>query len=525
MWLSWPPIAIFPLACVAFSVIFILEHVISKRQNSNTNAALFFYVYIFFIAWNAPTTWWIYYSTLPGAIAANMLNALLMSIPVLLFHVVKKRTTEATGYFSLIAFWLSFEHIHHQWEFTWPWLSLGNVFSYYPSLIQWYEYTGMFGGTLWILLLNLLFFLWIKHTFIEKSSETKKSRYKLPHPLISYLLIFVIPIGISFAIYYNYEEKGYPVDIVVVQPNVDPYGEKFIEETVDEQLERMLSLADSLSDENTDYIVFPETALPRGVWLDQIENDKHVNRIYDFLEQKYPHISLVTGISAYIRYTDVTEPPTPTARRYRSGDCCYDAFNSAVQLDTSRVLQLYHKSKLVPGVERMPYPGIFKFLAPLTIDLGGISGSLGRQDYRGVFFTEDNKGIAPVICYESVYGEHVAEYINNGANAIFIVTNDGWWDDTPGYKQHLYFSSLRAIEGRKSIARSANTGISAFINQRGDILQPTEFWEPAVIRGVIYFNDYKTFYIRYGDYISRLAILLSIMSLLFAFVKGKTKRF
>ena len=90
--------------------------------------------------------------------------------------------------------------------------------------------------------------------------------------------------------------------------------------------------------------------------------------------------------------------------------------------------------------------------------------------------------MAPVICYESVYGEYSTGYIKKGAQAIFIMTNDGWWDNTAGHRQHLYFASLRAIEARRAIARSANTGISAFVNQRGDILQPTRYDEPIAIK-------------------------------------------
>ena len=104
---------------------------------------------------------------------------------------------------------------------------------------------------------------------------------------------------------------------------------------------------------------------------------------------------------------------------------------------------------------------------------------------------------------------------------IFIITNDGWWGNTAGHKQHLHYASLRAIETRRSIARSANTGISAFINQRGDIEQATEYWEPAVIQGTIRANDQMTFYGRHGDYLARTAAWLSVFVFLAALVKGK----
>ena len=124
----------------------------------------------------------------------------------------------------------------------------------------------------------------------------------------------------------------------------------------------------------------------------------------------------------------------------------------------------------------MPFPAIFGLLDDFAIDLGGTAGSLGMQAHPSVF-RSGKITAAPVVCYESVYGDYVREYINQGANIICIMTNDGWWEDTPGYRQHCQYARLRAIEERRSIARSANTGISCFIDQRGEIHQATKSFE------------------------------------------------
>ncbi|MCK5169803.1 MAG: apolipoprotein N-acyltransferase, partial [Bacteroidales bacterium] len=118
------------------------------------------------------------------------------------------------------------------------------------------------------------------------------------------------------------------------------------------------------------------------------------------------------------------------------------------------------------------------------------------------------------------YGEFVTDYIKNGADFIFVITNDGWWGNTAGYKQHLNYSQLRAIETRRSIARSANTGISAFINQRGEILSRTQWWVRDAIKDTIKANTELTFYVKYGDYIGRLAGFLAIFIFLYAFVQS-----
>jgi apolipoprotein N-acyltransferase len=194
-----------------------------------------------------------------------------------------------------------------------------------------------------------------------------------------------------------------------------------------------------------------------------------------------------------------------------------------LQLDNTSEIQVYHKSKLVPGVEQMPFPFIFKHLESIAIDLGGTTGQLGTQNERSFFFSEDHKmRTAPVVCYESIYGEYVGNYIKNGANFISIITNDGWWADTPGYRQHLKYGRLRAIETRRWIARSANTGISCFIDPKGNILQATGWWIPAVISQNIGLNKELTFYTIYGDYIGRAALCIALALLIYSlFIRFK----
>jgi apolipoprotein N-acyltransferase len=165
-----------------------------------------------------------------------------------------------------------------------------------------------------------------------------------------------------------------------------------------------------------------------------------------------------------------------------------------------------------------------------AIDLGGIAGNMGTQETRAVFRHSQNPQLsgAPVVCYESIYGEYVSEYIRNGATAIFIITNDAWWSDSPGYKQHLAYASLRAIETRRDVARSANTGISGFINQKGELLQKSGWWVPAALRGQVRFNQAQTFYTRYGEFIGHgtqwLALALAVLALVLGFTRRTAKR-
>ncbi len=132
--------------------------------------------------------------------------------------------------------------------------------------------------------------------------------------------------------------------------------------------------------------------------------------------------------------------------------------------------------------------------------------------------------MAPVICYESVYGDFVGEYVKNGASLIGIITNDGWWSDSPGHNQHLQYATLRAIETRRDIARSANTGISAFINQKGEITQQTAWWVPATSRATVHLNTEQTFYVRYGELIGPACQVLAVLLLVLTVVRALLNR-
>ena len=210
---------------------------------------------------------------------------------------------------------------------------------------------------------------------------------------------------------------------------------------------------------------------------------------------------------------------TLTARKL-SGEGWYDNYNAAMHIDSSSRIQLHRKSKLVLGVEKIPFLNYLPWMKRLSIDLGGSSGGYGTQAVPSVLYDQNQqKGIAPIICYESVYGEYVNQYAQQGASLYAIITNDGWWDNTPGYKQHLAYSRLRAIESRRSIVRSANTGISAIIDPYGKIVSESNWWEQAALKGKVELNTVTTFYIEFGDYIGRIAAFVAVLLLFWTLVK------
>jgi apolipoprotein N-acyltransferase len=507
--LGWFPFGVFPFLFIAFVPLLIVEEYFFNNSDTLKPRLLLLFAYLGFFLWNILTTWWVKNASLGGAALAIFCNALLMCIPFLLYHRVKKRVGRQWGYVLFICFWLTFEFIHSNWELSWSWLTLGNAFADAPGVIQWYEYTGVFGGSLWVLFVNVI---------IYESLKGIKEKAKHIHVRNACIVaaLIILPVSISYIVGFragSFNKGG--IGVVVVQPNIDPYNEKF-DAPFEGQLQKMLELASQKVDANTEYLVFPETALTEEMWENEMEQSGSIQMLRIFL-QTYPKLKIIVGASTSKLYVP-GEELSVTARRFTNEDAYYDSYNTALQVDHSGRIQVYHKSKLVPGVEQMPFPFIFKHLESIAIDLGGTTGGLGTQEERTVFVSPDDKdvGAAPVVCYESVYGEYVGQYVRNGAGFITIITNDGWWGDTPGYRQHLKYGRLRAIETRRWIARSANTGISCFISPTGEILQPTQWWKPAVISQNIQLSHGITFYTRYGDYIARAAFCITVAMLLYA---------
>lgn len=461
--------------------------------------------FLTFFIWNIADTWWVTYASFGGACLAFIGNSLLMCAVFMIFHNTRVRIHKTWAPWLLIPLWLAWEYGHTLWDLSWTWLTLGNAFAFSHNWVQWYEYTGVAGGSLWVLVVNLsLYTAWTQN-------RSKPAAYAPA------LLAILLPVVLSYTILHYASADaagGKPRHIVIVQPNIDPYNEKFYVEP-DIQLRSVLKQVQGSIDSATDYLVLPETFITENLWENEIDSAFSIKFLRETLTRRFPRLNIITGASTLKLYQP-GETPSATARRLSDDSRFYDAFNTAIQIDSTPHIQLYHKSKLVPGVERMPFPALLKPLESLAINMGGTMGSLGTQDTRTVFFNKDHSvGVAPVICYESVYGDYITGYVRNGANLIFIITNDGWWEDTPGYIQHLNYARLRAIETRCPIARSANTGVSCFIDRTGNILQPTRWWEPAIIKGELAPNTTRTFYARFGDLLSGAAVVMALLTVAF----------
>lgn len=463
---------------------------------------MFGWAWLAFVLWNGATIWGLWYSTPVGPFAATLVSTFLNMLAFMLFHTVSKRAHKALAYTLLVAGWIATEYWYTVGEFSFPWLLLGNGFANDTWAVQWYEYTGIFGGTLWVLVCNLLIF------------EAWLHRRSVRHWVRAALAV-VVPAAVSLAIYACWEEPAQRIETAVVQPNVDCY-DKF-NTAPGWQHENLLSLLAEVPS-SAQLIAMPETALVEGLNEAWLSASPSLAQFEAALAADHPDALLVVGADTYKVYAEGNQ--TATAR-FRNG-VWYDRFNTALALDAGGVRDIHHKSRLVIGVEKMPLPWLFDWLSFLIIDLGGTTGQLGVDTQRTVF-AADSVRVAPAVCYESVYGAYVGEFVRGGAQLILVITNDGWWRDTAIHRQHFSFSRLRAIEHRRAVARSANTGISGFINARGDVVGRRSAGPSGRADGSGRLVGRADRLYRYGDYLGRIAQYVMLLCLLY-YVAYRVKR-
>lgn len=489
---------------------------------------IWIYHYTAFVIWNAITTFWVCNATVGGGIFAVLANSLQMSLVFGLFRLSKKKFTGSLPYIFLAAAWIAWERFYFDAEISWPWLVLGNSFARTTWAIQWYEITGALGGSLWIWACNLgIFGLLVS---ISDGSIFYWNRKAKAAALTGIVLLFAGPLAASGIIGKDYKDSMESPDqlpVVIVQPNIDPYN-KFQAMTQDQQNALLEShIVSALKDRRADSITSPLLVVaPETFTSDIVCGDYPRSRTwrrFTSLLQEYPGVNLLFGASSY-DYLYQEERPSYTARNLRDG-LWVESHNSALMIDGTSRTDIFHKSKLVVAVEHTPYPRIF---CPIDDLLGGVMGRCVGQEEINILNVKGIDGqnipIGCAVCYESVYGEYYTDYVRKGARAMTIITNDAWWGDTPGYRQHLSYASLRAIETRRAIARCANTGISAIIAPSGEILQPTPWWEPAVIESSIPLRDDITFYVSHGDITGRVCTFIFILLLLALCVRFVTKK-
>jgi apolipoprotein N-acyltransferase len=496
--LPWSASSLFFAVFIAWVPLLLLEEGVRHHAN---RYAVFNYAFVSFLLWNIIGTWWVAQAQLVGAILIIIANSLLQA---LIFWLASRIRTilKIPLLLPLMLCWMGYEHFHLSWDLAWPWLNLGNALNTAPKLIQWYEFSGVRGGTLWIILTNLAALKGYA-AFREKGPGSIA-----PAGAIA-LMLLLIPMVVSYLIFQNVKEQGETVNIALIQPNLDPYTEKFNPDDYARHVQEFFKTADAIVDDETQYLFGPETLI-----VDQIDERNPAASSYyrSLLEfrKKYPKLTILIGVHSYQKLGHGNIPP---GSRFNSRqNFYYEAFNTALFLPpgSGSTPQFYHKTKLVPLFERMPFVQYLGFLGKYSLELGGYTGTYSlRQESTTFVSPEASIAILPIVCFESIFGPYCSRNLPEKKGFICMITNDGWWKNTPGYLHHFNFSPVRAIENRRDFVRVANTGISALIDARGLVMARTPWWEKTTLKGKIHLRSGQTFFARHGDYLGRISLIFA----------------
>lgn len=507
LFMGWPTSPFVPFIFIGFALFLFCAHRMVEEQYSGFK--FFWVMYLGLFLWNLFCTWWIYNSTLGGVSIAVICNSALMCIPFMFYRMASKLSLHRLSLFVFLVTWLGYEYLHQNWALNWPWLTLGNGLAYYPEIVQWYEFTGAHGGSLWVIIIALILFSFLKQTATVKT-------------FIPLGLVVSVPILVSFIMLSKSYEPSGTAEVVVVQPNFNTYTEKNGPDKISptNQLVKLIYESKKRLTQQTEFLIWPETAINGRGPIQEVNFHKTLQfKLIHTLFENYPNLTLVSGLNGFNLCEDQLNPPEFAS--YVKGVGYYESYNSAVMMQKDS-LSFFHKSRFVPGAEQIPFPWLIK---PVGILLGGVNfGHSFGQEEALPFTGKGGTKISPSICYESIFGEYMTGFVKNGAHVHAIMTNDDWWHDTEGHKHHFLYAGLRAIEARREIARSANTGTSGFFDVYGEYDQQTEYRKTAVLRKSVKKYNGTTFYVKHGDYLARTASYLAVILIISLFVKRFTPK-
>jgi apolipoprotein N-acyltransferase len=437
------------------------------------------------------TLYWIGFVTQAGLLGAILIIPLYLTLYGLI-HVVLLRRIGRKAWLLLPFIWLSIEYLQSISELAFPWNYLGYTQSYYLPLIQYAEYSGIWGVSFWVFCLNAL--IWA----FWRESESRRQK-RLAGILLAALLLLPFLQGI-WAMHGSPKPARF-IKVAMLQGNVDPF-EKWEAGSTEKNIELYETMTREAAAQKPALIVWPETAMPFYLRSEA----KYLLRVQSLVDSI--GIPVITGTLDY-NYTS---------------DSDYDYYNAATLIEPqTRFLQVYHKMRLVPGSERIPYREYFpfKYAKNWLDDLALGVGDYARGDAFTVFRISAGPKTASVafstpICYESVFPDLDRRFAAQGVDMLCIITNDAWFGRTSAPYQHSQFAVFRAIENRVPIARCANTGISCFIDACGRVTQRTALFQKRIITGSLSLRREKTFYTRHGDWFAHLCMVASGAGLLFA---------
>ncbi|MGB8658003.1 MAG: apolipoprotein N-acyltransferase [Candidatus Zixiibacteriota bacterium] len=468
----------FPPLHVGFASYFSLVPLMVALENKSPSSA-FKMGYVFGLISNSLLLFWVGWATIPGAAAAIMLLCLYTAFLCWFYSFIGRRWTEGAVFFFPFL-WVAMEYARSLSEMSFPWLNLSYTQTYYLKLIQHASLWGNYGVSFWVLLLNLLVYVFI---------QDKKRRWAT---IILFAILMIVPYIYGSRVM-SKKIAGKEIKIALLQGNIEPEV-KWAGRYLDYNIETYIDMTKQVAKDSVDLVVWPETAAPCYLAAESLYLAK-VQGICDEM-----NVPLLVGTNDY-RVTTRGK---------------LDYYNSAFLFTPhGGYPKVYNKIHLVPFSEKVPYDERLHISEKVP---------LGQSDFSSgdelIIFNLPEGKFATLICFESVYPAFVRDFVNLGADFLVNITNDGWFGKTHGPFQHARIAVFRAIENRIPIARCANTGVSVFIDPYGRTKKATPIFQRAIVIDKITLrqkdgnpSDSRTFYSRHGDWLAIGCLVISLLAI------------
>lgn len=488
--LAFPPVDLVPAAFVGLVPFFFVLR--------NTGATGFWSAFrpglVAGVAFFTPLLYWLVFLS-----SQEMDNPVVMSGPLVLLVLLQasywglfsagaiyvRGVLRAPDWIVFPVLWVAAEQLRSLFVLGFTWGALGHVGAEMPLWVQFASVTGVMGVSFWLVLVNALVL------------DILASRGRRLALIAVAALVVVAPL-VHGGLVVSGEHPERSVRVAVIQPNI-PAEKKWDARFKQLSFDVLGGLTSEAASEGADLVVWPETAAPSYL-LHEPEDLEQVARV-----ARAAGVAILTGCPD-VRFAD-------DGGRVRT-------YNAAVLIDsTGTVLDTYSKIHLVPFGEFLPFETVFPILR--RVDFGEADFSPGQR--RTVFKTEKVR-FAVFICFESIFPRLVRRFVNEGAELLVNVTNDVWYGRTSMPFQHAAMAPMRAIENRRSLARSANSGVSLLCDQYGRVLKRLPIFQRGYLVGDLPVVSELTFYSRHGDVVPWAVTILAGLALSASWARGRRSR-
>jgi apolipoprotein N-acyltransferase len=370
------------------------------------------------------------------------------------------------------ATWALFEVARSRGELAFPWGVLGYSLSDHPALLQSADVWGVFGLSFVIVLVNAL---------VAGCVVARGPRAKAWCGLCAGLVASAMWLHGEWQLNRTQALEGRKLRVALAQPNID-LALKWKPEFKDSTFLLIEKQVAQAREAGAEIVIFPETAAPV-----YIENSP-VN--------KMRLIELARGLETpfYIGFLD---------HRFDGPDRAINIYNSSGLFRADGSLEKYDKRHLLPFGEALPLGSRYRWIRKIEFGQANFQPGPKRAPLtiEGVSFT-------PLICFESVFPDLCRDGVREGSELFVNITNDGWFGDTPGPYQHAQMAIVRAVEFRRWLVRSANSGVSMAVMPTGEVVASISLYKEGVLTLDVTLLSKQTFYARHGDLVLVLAALV-----------------